>query len=341
MKILLLKRDKVGDLLLATPMLAHLRRMLPAAEIHMLATDYNAWVIEGNTDIDKLWIYPRFRMGREIHVGALFKQITQIVSLRKQRFDFAIAAGGVVSPRAVERVLKLGAKHTVAFCEGLTLCNDLTDPLPFPRQVHEVDLNLRLLAPLGIDPPAKPDLPKYILPRQWDDQAKHWLAEQGLSTGGYILLGLNARRTKRKPTPEQVMRWTKHFKDAWGLDTVFAWMPGPADSGYYPGDDELVKPILAQRPAYMHPFAYNESVMPLLGLVWNAKSSVFPDGGLMHLAAASPGGVLGLFAETDVSPHPSQWGPRGENVAYLEADKSVEELPDEVIFQAVARLIGR
>ena len=37
MKIVILKRDKVGDMLLVTPMLEHLRTSLPHAEIHMLA----------------------------------------------------------------------------------------------------------------------------------------------------------------------------------------------------------------------------------------------------------------------------------------------------------------
>ena len=150
MKILILKRDKIGDMLLTTPMLAHLRRILPDAEIHMLANDYNAWVIQDDPNIDKLWIYPRVKLGNEVRPFAVFKQLWQILALRAQRYDFAIAGGGVVSPRAIKRVLKLGAKRSVAFCEGLDLCSQLTDPLPFEKRVHEIDLNLRLLAPLGV-----------------------------------------------------------------------------------------------------------------------------------------------------------------------------------------------
>ena len=106
MKILILKRDKVGDMLLMTPMLAHLRRELPDAEIHMLANDYNAWVIQDDPNIDKLWIYPRVKLGDEVRPFAVIKQLWQLVALRAQRYDFAIAAGGVVSPRAIKRILK-------------------------------------------------------------------------------------------------------------------------------------------------------------------------------------------------------------------------------------------
>ena len=39
MKILVLKRDKLGDLLLTTPLFQLLHDALPQAEIHLLAPD--------------------------------------------------------------------------------------------------------------------------------------------------------------------------------------------------------------------------------------------------------------------------------------------------------------
>ena len=78
-----------------------------------------------------------------------------------------------------------------------------------------------------------------------------------------------------------------------------------------------------------------------MALVWHARTSIFPDSGLMHLAAASPGGVLGLFAQTDISPHPSQWGPLGANVDYLEAPARVAELDDDRVLERLTRLASR
>jgi hypothetical protein len=59
----------------------------------------------------------------------------------------------------------------------------------------------------------------------------------------------------------------------------------------------------------------------------------------MQFAAASPGGVLGFFAETDVSPSPKNWAPRGPRATYLEAEKSVAELSDDVVFDIVRALV--
>jgi heptosyltransferase-3 len=60
----------------------------------------------------------------------------------------------------------------------------------------------------------------------------------------------------------------------------------------------------------------------------------------MHFAAASPGGVLGFFAETDVSPSPAQWAPRGRKAEWLEASKSVTELEDRVVLERVSGIIS-
>jgi ADP-heptose:LPS heptosyltransferase len=96
--------------------------------------------------------------------------------------------------------------------------------------------------------------------------------------------------------------------------------------------------VLDARAAWIHPF--RGPILPALGLIWNARTSLFPDSGLMHFAAASPGGVLGFFAETDVSPSPKNWAPRGPRATCLEAERSVAELSDDRVFAIVRSLVS-
>ena len=56
MKVLVLKRDKIGDMLLTTPLLARLKAAVPGVETHLLANDYKAWVVAGNPHVDRLWV---------------------------------------------------------------------------------------------------------------------------------------------------------------------------------------------------------------------------------------------------------------------------------------------
>jgi ADP-heptose:LPS heptosyltransferase len=116
MKILVLKRDKIGDLLLSTPLLARLKAALPRIETHLLANDYNAWVVAGNPHVDRLWVYRRVRHGGRVSVGAAWDWLWQKRALRRERFDWVIVANGDESPRAIRRGLSLRGVRTVARC---------------------------------------------------------------------------------------------------------------------------------------------------------------------------------------------------------------------------------
>ena len=352
MKIIILKRDKVGDMLLVTPLLQHLRASLPHAEIHLLANDYNAWVVEGNPHIDRLWVYPRVRHGASVRPLALWQQIKQVWQLKRERFDVAIAAGGVISPRAVERILRLGAVRSIAYAgvnkdnhaSDAALFARLTDALPYNRALHEVESNLRLLTPLGVAMPAQPLFPHYTLRDPWLAEGRAWVEQQGLTPGRFVVIGLNARRVKRKPTTAQILAWSRHLKDTLNLDSVLIWQPGPASDRVYPGDDEIVGPFIGQLPPYLKPYSNPgnpDDVRAAMGVLWHAATSIFPDGGIAHLASVSPGGVLALFAETDVSPHPDNWRPYTPRSAYLEAAKTVADISEAQVFAKIDWLLAQ
>ena len=69
-KVLVLKRDKIGDMLLTTPLLAHLKAALPQVETHLLANDYNAWVVAGDPHVDRVWTYRRVRNAGRVSLRA-------------------------------------------------------------------------------------------------------------------------------------------------------------------------------------------------------------------------------------------------------------------------------
>ncbi|HZQ60751.1 MAG TPA: glycosyltransferase family 9 protein [Casimicrobiaceae bacterium] len=336
MKILVIKRDKLGDLLLTTPVLAHVRSSLPQAHIHLLANDYNAWVAEGHPAVDRLWVYPRVRHAGRIRLRAALAYPGLAWALRRQHFDWAIVAGGDESPRAIERALAVRAQRVVAYArEPQRYGTRLTDPM-WPPQGHEIARMMRELEPLGIAMPARILPPRYALPSSCDAFARQWLRERDLAPGAYIVLGLGARRAKKQPTAQQIARWTTHWHDRWGLATVFMWTPGRSDNALYPGDDEIAAPVLAMGLPHVHPF--RGPVDQAVGLIYSARTSVIPDSGLMHFAAASPGGVLGLFADPNESAPAARWAPVGPRARYIEAERAVSELDDALVHQEIAML---
>lgn len=192
---------------------------------------------------------------------------------------------------------------------------------------------LALARPLGIDLAKRDLVPRFSLPQPARTFAERWLEEQRLQPGGYVVLGLGARKRVRQPSTEQVLRWAARLRDRHGLQTVFMWTPGKG-SPLYPGDDDVAEPVLAARRADIHPF--RGPILEALGLIWGAAASVFPDSGLMHFAAASPGGVVGLFAAASTSPE--QWAPRGPRARWVLAD-TVPSLADEALFAPLESLL--
>jgi ADP-heptose:LPS heptosyltransferase len=339
MRVLILKRDKLGDLLLATSVFAHLKAVRPELEIHLLANDYNAWVARDDPALEKIWVYPRVRHDGRIRVAAALAQLPLTLRMRGARFDWAIAMGGEESPRAVWRAMTIGARRVVAYARNPAHYGArLTDPLSPPSAGHEITRMLALLAPLGVAPPAHIPAPIYRWPADTDAIAREWLSARGLARGRYVVLGVGARFAAKQPDFEQVLRWTRCFHDRWRLPTVFLWTPGEHDSAHYRGDDRIAARVTAAGLPYVHP--QPGPLREAVSLIANAAVSILPDSGLMHFAAASPGGVVGLFAAGVSTGSSARWAPVGARARHLEAPHSVAEISDDAVVAALEPLVA-
>ena len=342
MRILIVKRDKLGDMLLTIPLIRHLKRSVAGSEVHVLASEYGGWVLRECPEVSRVWTYPRLRASALLNPAKLLRYLRTHRAVRRERFDVVVAAGGEFSRRALGKALAAKGARTIAYVpDARAFAGRLSDPLPAPASGHEIDRMLELASPLGLGMPKEPAWPEFEAPARAREFARAWLAGRGLQERGYVVLGLGARRAARQPDPAQILRWTAHWHDRYGLATVFMWTPGGGDS-QYPGDDALAASVLDSARGHRPDIhAFRGPVLEALGLIWLARASVFPDSGLMHFAAASPGGVLGLFAGPDLGPAPDQWAPRGRNAAWLRAAAQIPDLPDAEFFAAVDRLLER
>lgn len=339
MKILIVKRDKLGDMIVTTPMLRVLRTALPDAEIHLLAAEYNLWVVDGNTCIDQRWSFGRARTGKKIHWGAALGQLKLYLHLKREKFDFAIAAGGEASHRALSRTLHAGAKRTVGYATDAKWRAKISDSLKPDEREHESVRIARLLEPLGVSlPDLLPD-PEFIPPASGLAFADQWLADEKIAPQTFWVLGIGSRIPNHQPNTEQILRWARWAKESRGLETVFMWTPGAADHPLYPGDDAIAEPVLAAGMPYIH--AFRGGLKEAIGLIWRANTSLFPNSGLMHFASTSPGGVLGLLANADVWDAKAQWKPIGSRARYVETRGSAHAFTDAEVFAQIDDLLGR
>ena len=339
MRVLIVKRDKLGDLLLTTAAFAHLKAVRPDIELHLLANDYNAWVARDDPALARIWVYPRVRHDGRVRPAAAFAHVPLAWKLRSARFDWAIAMGGEESPRAVRRAIATGARRVVAYVgDPARYGRGLTDPLPTPSTGHEITRMLSLLAPLQIQPPAHAPTPA-IGGRAKGRRSRAHGSPSADSRAANTSSSASARGSLcKQPTLAQILDWTAAFRDQVGIaDGV------PVDAG--PGGCGLLsrrRRIGGACPCagFAARACASRTLTEALALIANARASIMPDSGLMHFAAASPGGVVGLFADPQASGAAERWGPVGPRAHYLQARKAVAEIGDDVVLDALERLVA-
>jgi len=341
MKIIVLKRDKLGDLLLTTPMLQLLKQLFPGSKLAVAAPESSAWILKNAPFIDQLYSYPQPKSFNLKSIKSIFIQLYIFLKIKREHYDIAIAGGGEYSHRAVERLLWMQAKRTISFVPKNKKIKGITDPISEPGQkgkvTHESQRMIELIKPIA-GSKKKLNVPGVFFkpPQDWLKKAQTFLASHDLKKGQYIIFGLGARREKKQASKEQIIETALYVYKKYKAKTVLVWTPGTKDNKNYPGDDEVAYEILKGAPEEMIPLRAPLDLT--IGVIWLARKSIFPDSGLMHFAAASPGGVIGLFADTRVSPNPKQWGPLGSNSTYIEARKTIKELGLDFLYQELNRL---
>lgn len=104
-RILAMRTDRIGDLLVTTPCLHALRLALPQARIDLLASSLNAPAAQGNPDVDEIYMYNRRNP---------LSWPSLLWRLRKNSYD-AVLAFNSNSRNGTLLMSLLGAPQTVAF----------------------------------------------------------------------------------------------------------------------------------------------------------------------------------------------------------------------------------
>ena len=84
MKIIVLKRDKLGDLLLTTPMLQILKQHFPKSHLTVIAPQSSAWILKDAPFVDTLYSYPQPKSFGFKSMVALLNQFYIFLKIRNE-----------------------------------------------------------------------------------------------------------------------------------------------------------------------------------------------------------------------------------------------------------------
>ncbi|MEY3386330.1 MAG: hypothetical protein RIR53_1141 [Bacteroidota bacterium] len=141
-RVLLLRQDRIGDVLVSTPIIRALRRLMPHAQIDMVLSTNNIAVRQAVADqVDHIHVFKKSLL----HLVVLRRR------LRRQRYDLVIDLMDNAS--STSALLISGARAT--FSIGVDKVNrgvyTHVVPLADQTRVHIVERIARLLWPLGVD----------------------------------------------------------------------------------------------------------------------------------------------------------------------------------------------
>ena len=299
-RLLVVRLDNLGDVLVTTPAMRALRRALPAAHIALLASPAGAQAGRLNPDIDETIVYeaPWMDPWQTLPQDSDREERT-IARLREGAFDAAVIFTSFRQsplPSAYLCYLANIPLRLAASIDGpgsllTTRHNHPTTPM------HETERGLDLVAAVGI-PPAEPDLVLAV-----PDSAKFAVdnGEWWAPAGPRIVVHPGCTMPARTYSWEGFAAVAASLVSDLGASVV---VTGTAD------ERELVERVVASVPTTtrdrVRPCAGELAFAEFCALIDAADLTVTNNTGPMHVAAAVKTPIVALFAWTNP---PEQWGP--------------------------------
>lgn len=274
----------IGDLVMATPILADLRRAYPDARITAMCRSPICELLTEDPEIDELFCFSKAsKYGRREERRNINEK------LRKGKYDLGILLTHSFSSAWCFWLGRV--KHRLGYqSSGRKLL--LTHHIPFPQNIqnqHLVTTYKMLLEPLGLGvSDTAPSL--YLTPKEKAD-AGEMLKQQGVPDGA-LVVGINPGATYGSAKcwlPERFRQVTERLLEDKDIYIV------------YFGDQvttKLVEEICRDLPSRVINLAGQTSLRELASLISRCNVLLTNDSGPMHIADAIGTPIVALFGST-------------------------------------------
>ncbi len=286
-KLLVVRIDqRLGNVLLTTPLIERLKRELPQTEVEVLVADSKVGVLPQDT---KVLAFPK---------KAFFKAPGRfwriLLSLRKARYDAVIDASHWHHFSLTSSLITAFTGAPLRITHQRGYAHKFANQLVPPAETEEAETfsKQRLLAPLGLEPdaeaPMRTDLGTASAEKGF---ASDFFKKEGLV--GLPLIGLSpgARKPNHRVAPEVFAQIGERARRL-GFRPLVLWGPG---------EEELAQ-FLGQR--IDAPLAPPTNLEQLAALMRSCSVVVANDTGPMHLAVACQTPTMALFRNSQ----PGRWG---------------------------------
>ena len=307
-RILVIRRDNIGDLVCTTPLIAALRAKFPEAFLAALVNSYNRDALSGNPRLDAVFAYTKakHREAGESLLGAYFNRIRVFFALRRLHFDYAILATPHYQPHALRFARAAGVAKVIGFTDSEGQ-HGIDIPVPYGDggTLHEAEDVFRLGAPLGISG-VTPSLEVFADAGALE-RVRQALGSAAMKGGRLIAVHISARKPSQRWPAERFAAAMRDLHARHAARFVLLWAPGSERNPQHPGDDEKAAAVMKLSEGLSvlpWPTAKLADLVAALSL---SDAVLCADGGAMHLAAGLGRPIICLFGDSQ----PSRWRPWG------------------------------
>ncbi|MGD0336649.1 MAG: lipopolysaccharide heptosyltransferase II [Candidatus Omnitrophota bacterium] len=294
-RILIVRTDRIGDVLLSTPVIKALRSYYPDAYISMMVSSYAKDIVEGNPYLDEVIVYDKDKEHKSWWRSFGFTQ-----ELKIKKFDLALMLHPTNRVHLV--TFFAGIKKRVGYNRKLGFL--LTDRLEHSKQrgeKHEAEYNFDLLRYLGIEAQEK----ELFMPLRKESEEKvNDLFKQMQIKDTDTLLAIHPGAScPSKIWPcERFAEVADKLVEKYGFKVLV--VAGPKDI-------RLAESVIKNMHHPSINLAGKSSVSQLASILKRCRLFISNDSGPVHIATAVGTPVIAIFGRSQAGLSPKRWGPLG------------------------------
>ncbi|MDD5496285.1 MAG: lipopolysaccharide heptosyltransferase II [Candidatus Omnitrophica bacterium] len=339
-KILLIRLDKMGDIILSTPAIKAMRNAYPNSHIAFMAQPYVHDILKGNPYLDEVILYDKKERER-----GFFRNLRFVLKLRKKKFDLAVAFHP--SNRTHMITFFAGIPERIGYDKKMGYL--LTRRIPHTKQFglkHEIDNVLDLLRYMGVEAKEKE---LYVSVGEHNERhAEHIFRDNGIGKDDIIVALNPGASCLSKKWP-----WENFVKVADGLaDRLAARIVIVASAEDKPIGNKIAEALKA-RPIDL---SGATTVGDLASILRRSSLLISNDSGPVHMASALGTPTIVIFGRSNRGLAPARWGPTGKRSKILQKDigceiclahnckkgfKCLEAITVEDVLDAAKTLLGK
>ncbi|MDQ6660874.1 MAG: lipopolysaccharide heptosyltransferase II [Chloroflexota bacterium] len=311
-RILIIRLDLIGDLVLSLTVVRALKHTYPDAEIDLIALPSSAKVAVSDPDLATIIPYDPnvWRRPKALFQLKNWREARKLIhTLRSRHYDLAVSVFGDWA--GILAVLS-GAKRRVGFGRE-SYPGFMTDNVPGGHwdphdRKHEVDYCLELARAAGATTSAADRIPHLFVSPKAEQEVEQLLCQEGVQPNRSLIachVSSNNGQSKRWPIPY----W------AFLLDRLIREHVAQIVLTGTPDDIPLIEDITRQMHEQPVNLAGKTSLTQLAALLKRADLLISGDSGPMHIAAAVGTPLIAIHGPTD----PALTGPVSPTATILKS----------------------